>query len=106
MPQESVDMVTAVNFYILQAIVDTARKGGITEAELAFGIGRDLVEKLYFLDPPSLHEIACRQTFLFSVNEETIRNEMMDRYEGQGYRSMHQVIASVSAMTREKVRVK
>ncbi len=105
MPPEAKDLVVTLNLYILQTIVDIARNRGIAEAELTFGIERDLVVRLYNLSLPSLSEIASSPAFLFSVNGEAIRNAVKDRHDGQGYRSMHHEIARLSAMTRGKVGV-
>ena len=95
MSGKPVDLVVALNLYVLQCIVEIANSGseGMAEVMLRFGIERVLVEELQNLSPPSLLELAQCPAILFSVDQERLHGALKDFMDGQGYRSAHRVIA-------------
>lgn len=95
MSGKPVDLVVALNLYVLQCIVEIANSGneGIAEVMLRFGIERVLVERLQGLNPPSLLEIAQCPSILFSIDQGRLHGALKDHIDGQGYRSIHRAIA-------------
>lgn len=96
MSGKPVDLVVALNLYVLQCIVEIANSGsdGVAEAMLRFGVERVLVERLQNLNPPSLLELAQCPAFLFSIDQGRLYGALKDFLDGQGYRSAHRAIAS------------
>ncbi len=95
MSGKPVDLVVALNLYVLQCIVEIANSGsdGVAEVMLRFGVERVLVERLRNLNPPSLLELAQCPAFLFSIDQGRLHGALADRIDGQGFRSMHRAIA-------------
>lgn len=99
MSQEPRDLVVALNMYILGVISQIAKEN-VEDAMLRFGIDRATAVELSNLNLAEIFEIARSPTFLFKIDQDSIKDALKDRNLGTGYKKMHNSIVGIAALLK------